>query len=92
MQESPFRQRLWMDFNGFLIPEFFEEIFERKFLNATMFDLTFGLIQAIIGLETERDAYTIVDHTPVSHGPGVFLYRGDLMDKVFSTTNAQLKN
>lgn len=56
-----------------------------------MFDLTFGLIQAIIGLETERDAYTIVDHTPVSHGPGVFLYRGNLMDKVFSTTNTQLK-
>ena len=53
--------------------------------------LTFLYSQAIISIEIEDFAYTIADHTPVSYGPGVFYCGGTLMDKTFSTTNAQLR-
>ena len=35
--------------------------------------------------------YNIVDLTPVSYGPGVFLYGGSAWTRFFSTTNKQLR-
>lgn len=42
-------------------------------------------------MKISKFAYHNADHTPVSYGPGVFLYGGTVVEKIFSTTSAQLE-